>query len=77
MALRPSGAERADDFEAELNHALDLLEGCPEMGAPSRWSKDERAVFLRRSRFHVFYYLEADRIVIVGLRHEKQRPPTP
>jgi plasmid stabilization system protein ParE len=63
-------------FEEELDHARELLEECPEMGAPSRWSKDERCVFLRRSRFHVFYrlYREDERIVVMRLLHEKQRP---
>jgi plasmid stabilization system protein ParE len=46
------------------------------MGAPSRRGGGERAVFLQRSRFHVFYkvYEETNRIRVVRIRHEKQRP---
>jgi plasmid stabilization system protein ParE len=67
--------ERADAFEAELRHALELLAECPEMGAPSRWGKDERAVFLRRSRFHVFYLVNHGRqeIRVTRIRHEARR----
>ncbi len=54
------GRERADDFEAELAHTLDLLEAFPAMGPPSRWSADERHVFLLRSRYHVFYRLHVE-----------------
>ena len=70
------GRSAADTFEDELAHALDLLEECPAMGAPSPWSEDERRVFLRGSRHHLYYrlYPEGERILIVRIRHEKQGP---
>ena len=68
------GLERADDFEHELRHALDLLGEHPQMGNPSPDNEDERHWFLRRSRFHVYYRVYPDEIRVVRLRHEKQRP---
>lgn len=66
----------ADAFEDELAHALDLLEECPAMGAPSPWSEEERRVFLLGCRYHIYYRLYSDeaRILIVRIRHEKQGP---
>jgi plasmid stabilization system protein ParE len=70
------GAQRADAFEAELRHALDLLAELPEMGDPSPRSENERHWFLLKSRFHVFYRLFPDSgtIRVVRIRHERQRP---
>jgi plasmid stabilization system protein ParE len=70
------GRERADAFEEELRHALDLLAECPKIGDPSPRSPRERHWFLLRSRYHVFYRLfeEAEVIRVVRLRHEKQGP---
>jgi plasmid stabilization system protein ParE len=69
------GRERADTFEAELRHALELLAEHPEMGNPVAGT-DRRHWFLRRSRFHIYYRVRHEKkaIVLARLRHEKQRP---
>ena len=70
------GRERADAFEDDLAHFLDLLSCFPYMGDASPENEDERHWFLRRSRLHVFYSVyELARVVrIVRLRHERQDP---
>ena len=69
------GRQRADAFEAELAHFLDLVASCPEMGNPVG---DERHWYLRRSRFHVYYRTSREKgtVVLHRLRHAAQGPET-
>jgi plasmid stabilization system protein ParE len=66
------GAARADAFEAELRHALELIAGCPGMGDPSPEIETERHWFLRRSRVHVYYAIlaNAEEILVVEIQPE-------
>jgi plasmid stabilization system protein ParE len=68
------GRERADAFEAELDHWLDLLAEHPRMGNPIPHGR--RHFFLMQSRFHMYYRVldETQEILVLRLRHEKQRP---
>jgi plasmid stabilization system protein ParE len=55
---------RADAFEAELRHALELIAAHPRMGDASPKSDDERHWLLRKSRVHVYYLVNHGRRVI-------------
>jgi plasmid stabilization system protein ParE len=55
---------RADAFEAELRHALELIAAHPRMGDESPKRSDERHWLLRKSRVHVYYVVNDERRVI-------------
>jgi plasmid stabilization system protein ParE len=61
------GLARADAFEAELRHALELIAAHPRMGDASPESEIDRHWLLRKSRVHAYYRVfdESREILVV------------
>lgn len=62
--------EKAPDlFATELNEAIDLLRRTPDAGAAYRNEQlpDARRFLLRRTRFHLYYVVRGDVLVIVAV----------
>jgi plasmid stabilization system protein ParE len=75
------GVVRAAALDDELVRIRERLEGLPESGKPveksrGTWSTEIRKVSLSQSPYQLYYRvnLEAQRVVIFCLRHEKRRP---
>ena len=74
------GPVRAADLDDELERIRERLALLPEMGAPVKtrkeWSHTLRRVILGLSPYHLYYRVnvEAERVVVVALRHERRRP---
>jgi len=74
------GVARAAELDEEIERIVKRLAAFPESGAPvkmrRRWSFAVRRVTLSRNPYLLFYRLdlEAQRIVIVALRHQRSRP---
>jgi plasmid stabilization system protein ParE len=70
------GAIRAEAFEDELRHILDLMADNPEMGHAAPDRVNQRRMFLRGCGYFVYYrlYREADELRVVRIRHQRQRP---
>jgi plasmid stabilization system protein ParE len=64
----------ADDFE----DALRLLAMQPELGARSASPRypDLRRLFLSRIRYHVYYQVLPDKVVILAFWHASRQPPS-
>lgn len=64
-------------FSDEVRAALVLLETAPRLGQriKGRSAKAEtRRLVLKRSRFLMFYEIEAERVVVLRLWHPARRP---
>jgi hypothetical protein len=66
---RQHRAASAELLLDELSEDLTLLRGSPDVGLPSRHAKraDVRRVLLPRARFHVYYAVEREAVVVLAL----------
>jgi plasmid stabilization system protein ParE len=68
-------------FQSELDQALALLAGQPELGTRARSKRvgNARVVELVRSRYRVFYQLVVAKrqVLVVHVRHGSRRPLRP
>jgi plasmid stabilization system protein ParE len=75
------GPARAEDLDTEIDAVVMRLAALPESGARvqvrrGEWHKNLRKVILSRSPYHLYYLVDVarERLIIVALRHERQRP---
>jgi plasmid stabilization system protein ParE len=69
-----------DLLEQELRSVLALVAAAPTLGAVARDTriKDVRRVLLRRTRYHIYYRIEAAfaRLEVLALWHTSRREPS-
>lgn len=66
-----------DIFSDEVSAAVMLLETAPRVGQRVKGRPHEgetRRLVLRRSRFLLFYEVEAERVIVLRVWHPAQRP---
>jgi len=59
-------------FEAEVGHALSLLDDNPDM-FPA-YDEDHRFTILRRFPYTLVYHVQGDHVVIVAVAHSYRKP---
>jgi plasmid stabilization system protein ParE len=76
------GVVRAYALDDEVDRVTERLAALPESGAPTeprrgQWSREIRKVVLSRNPYTLYYRLdlEAERVVIVAVRHQRRSPP--
>jgi plasmid stabilization system protein ParE len=69
---RQGTVELAEDFVAEFERSVGLLQSHPELGAV--WRGKFRRLPLRRFPYSIVYFLSGDLLRIVALAHQRRRP---
>jgi len=59
-------------FIDDVEHALDLIELYPQIGAP--FDGDKRRLLLRRFTYSLIYQERAEGVVVAAVRHNRQDP---
>jgi plasmid stabilization system protein ParE len=59
-------------FYRDVEHAVDLIEQFPQIGAP--FDVDKRRLILRRFPYSLIYQERPSEIVIAAVRHHRQDP---
>jgi toxin ParE1/3/4 len=64
--------ELGQAFHWDIEHAIDLIDQFPQIGAP--FDADKRRLLLRRFPYSVIYQERPAEIVVVAVRHHRQDP---
>ena len=65
-------------LDREMAAAFDLLARHPESGAPTPRPRrpDARRLLLRKTQYHIYYYIEGDVVRVLSIWHTARvRPP--
>jgi len=59
-------------LDADLTGSVDLIQSMPQLGAP--FEAGTRRILLQRFPYAIVYKILDDRILVVAVAHQKQRP---